>query len=392
MKRITCISFFTLLFLSCKKEYKQDPLNYQCNLSFTDSSSLNPGNDNYLQLLNEMVASGVPGISMSVYSPRQGMWLGAAGKADLHHNILMKPCNIIRMGSTVKTFTAVTILQLKEEGLLQLDDKLSDHLPGSVWNGIANAGNVTIRQLLQHSGGMYNYIQNPAFQMASLNNLVKVWQPRELLGYAKGKKAYFNPGEDVRYSNTAYILLGMLIEKVTGEKFWEVFNERIFVPLRLTSTLFAATNPVPAEIVRGYADFNGNMQLTDATYFSGWDYYSADGGLISTPYDLNVFLTALMNGQLLSANSMNELFDTKQPLNPEDDFFPISYGLGIFKIQTQWGEAWMHSGDAIGYYCTMIYFPLRQTTLVWAVNGNYGKIDALVSSKKAMEMIFDAIL
>ncbi|MFZ1527981.1 MAG: serine hydrolase domain-containing protein [Ferruginibacter sp.] len=391
MKSIILITFFSLGILSCKKEFTQNPQNYNCSLSFTDSSSANPNNALYQQLLNEMVASGVPGISMAVFTAQQGMWLGVAGKADLGHNINMQPCNITRMGSTVKTFTAVTILKLKEEGLLALDDKLADHLPAEVWNGIANAGNVSIRQLLQHSGGLYNYIQNPSFQTASLNNLKRIWQPDELLQYARGKAAYFNPGDDVRYSNTGYILLGMVIEKVTGKKFWQVFKEKIFEPLQLNSTSFAATDPVPAGIIRGYVDFCGKMQLTDATYFSGWDYYTADGGLISTPYDLNAFFTSLMSEQLLSTASMREMLTIKSPVSIDTDFFPIGYGLGIFKVETPWGQAWLHSGDAIGYYAAMAYFPARQTTIVWAVNGNYGKIDELVSGKKAMEKIFDTV-
>lgn len=303
----------------------------------------------------------------------------------------MKPCHILRVGSTVKTFTAVTILKLKEEGKLRLDDKASMYLPAWAMRKIANADKTTIRQLLNHSGGIFNYIRNARFQTASLNDLIKEWKPGELLDYARGKSPYFEPGTDTYYSNTGYIYLGMIIEKITGKPFWQVFQEKIFTPLGLTSTVFAATNKVPANIVRGYVDFYSNLQVTDATYFSGWDYYTADGGLISNVYDMNIFMQRLFSGNIINTVSLNEMLSFITPRNIDTDFFPMQHGLGIFRISTSFGEAFIHSGDAIGYYANIAYFPATRTAIVWAVNGNYGKIDQFVSSKKAMENIFSAV-
>ena len=156
-------------------------------------------------------------------------------------------------------------------------------------------------------------------------------------------------------------------------------------------TQFAATDPVPDGIARGYIDLYSNLQVIESTYFSGWDYYTADGGLISNPYDLSVFFRALMDGQILTEQSLNEMLAWKSPNEPDTDFFPISYGLGIFKIETTQGIAYMHSGDAIGYYANMLYFPDDSTTIIYAVNSNYGKIDQFVSTREAMENIINAI-
>ncbi len=381
-----------ILLSSCQKENNTNSASsYNCNLPFVDSSAANADNVKYNQLLKEITSSGVPGIVMSIHSPAKGMWLGAGGKADLRNSVNMQACNISRMGSTVKTFTAATILKLQEEGKLQLNDIAANYLPQSAIKDIANADKATIRQLLDHTSGIFNYIRSAQFQTASLNDLIKDWKPDELLAYARGKKAYFKPGEDVQYSNTAYIFLGMIIEQVTGKPFWEVFQQKIFTPLGLTATSFAATNKVPANIVRGYVDLYSNLNVVDATYFSGWDYYTADGGLISNVYDMNVFMQRLFKGDIINATSLNQMLTTRKPKNAEVDFFPIETGLGIFKINTPWGEAYQHSGDAIGYYASIVYFPATQTTIVWAVNGNYGKIDQFVSSKKAMEKIFDVI-
>lgn len=393
MKKIVSGALITaIIFTSCRKEDNNNTqASYNCNFSFADSSTANINNTKYNKLLTELTASGVPGIVMSIYKPGDGLWLGASGKADLRNNVPMKPCHITRMGSTVKTFTAVTILKLKEEGKLQLDDNAAMYLPAWAMHNIANADKATIRQLLNHSSGIFNYIRSAQFQTASLNDLIKEWTPDELLSYARGKDPYFEPGTDAFYSNTGYILLGMIIEKITGKPFWKVFQEKIFTPLGLTATSFAATNKVPDNIVRGYVDFFSNLQVTDATYFSGWDYYTADGGLISNAYDMNIFMQRLFGGNIIKAASLNEMLTTIAPKKIDTDFFPIQHGLGIFKISTPYGDAFMHSGDAIGYYATIAYFPASRTTIVWAVNGNYGKIDQFVSSKKAMEKIFGAV-
>ncbi len=380
-----------IVFNACHKGDDISPSNYSCNLSFVDSSSNNPNQSAYQSLINNMTSSGVVGVTMSVYRTQTGMWLGASGKADLHNNVNMRSCNITRVGSTVKMFTAATVLKLVEEGKIKLDDKISDYLQGDVIDNIENADKATIRQLLQHSSGIYNYIQNLKFQTASLNDFIREWKPNDLLKYAYYQKAYFKPGEDVRYSNTGYIMLGMLIEKIEGKPFYKVFEEKIFKPLGLTMTKFAAEDHIPSGIVRGYIDMYSNLQVVESTYFSGWDYYTADGGLISNPYDLNVFFRALMSEQIINSSSLNEMLTWKTPKEKDTDYFPISYGLGIFKIETNKGIAYMHSGDAVGYAASMMYFPDDSTTIVYAVNSNYGKIDQYVSSKEAIEKILNAI-
>ncbi|HSF89926.1 MAG TPA: serine hydrolase, partial [Saprospiraceae bacterium] len=270
----------------CREGENIEPAFYACEFNFPDSSLANPEHQQYQDLLDEIVSNGVVGITMSVYKPQHGMWIGAGGMADLHNAVNMQSCNISRVGSTVKMFTAVTVLKLQEEGKLNLDDRIAEYLDGDVIDKIENADQATIRQLLQHSSGIYNYIQNLVFQTASTNDLIREWKPEDLLRYAYNKNAYFPPGDDVAYSNTNYIMLGMLIEAIEGKPFYDVFEEKLFLPLGLTLTRFAAEDPVPDGIVRGYIDLYSNLQVLESTYFSGWDYYTADGGLISNPYDM----------------------------------------------------------------------------------------------------------
>jgi D-alanyl-D-alanine carboxypeptidase len=383
--------FLFLVSFGCTKSEPGSPTVYACSFNFADSSKQNPGNSKYQALLDDITSAGVPGIMLSVYSPEDGEWLGASGMADIAGKVKLKPCNITRTGSTVKTFTSVTILMLAEEGRLSLDDKIEKYLPGDIMDKLSNARQSTIRQLLNHSSGIYNYIRSLKFQTASVNDLTRVWHPFDLLEYAYNKPANFECGQDVDYSNTNYVLLGMIIEKITGEPFYQAFKTKIFEPLHLESTQFAAEDPVPENIIRGYIDFYSKLQLMESTNYSGWDYYTADGGLISNVHDLSVFMRALFNGELISEKSLQEMLTWQIPKNPDPAFYPMSYGLGIFKIETSYGNAYHHSGDAIGYFATMIYFEDSKTTLVWAANGNYGKIDELISSKSAMEKIFNTV-
>lgn len=391
MNKLLAILMALGIFSSCRQGETIEPSFYTCDFHFQDSSLANPDHQKYQQLLDDIVTDGVVGMMMSIYHPSTGMWAGASGMADLHNSVEMTSCNSTRVGSTVKMYTAVTVLLLQEEEQLHLDDKIADYLQGDIIDKIENADKATIRQLLQHSSGIYNYIQNPVFQTASTNDLIREWQPEELLECAYHKDAYFAPGEDVAYSNTNYILLGMLIEVVEGKPFYEVFEEKLFQPLGLSLTQFAAEDPVPDGIVRGYIDLYSNLQVLESTYFSGWDYYTADGGLISNPYDMSVFFQALMQGQIINDNSLIEMLDFKAPKEQDDEFFDIAYGLGIFSMQTDQGIAYFHSGDAIGYYANMIYFPEDSTTIVYASNSNYGKIDDYISTRSAMTRIIEAV-
>lgn len=390
--RVGMVYFLLLNFLlGCRSSEVLAPAVFDCAFDLNDASALHPKKDLFQAFLDQKVRQGVPGIILSVHNQAEVEWLGAAGKADLYNQIPLKPCNLTRVGSTVKTFTAVVVLMLYEQGLLSLDDPVQKYLPVTLLEKLDNGREVTVRQLLNHSSGLYNYIQNLQFQTASLNDLTKEWSPGDLLSYAYDKKAYFAPGADVRYSNTNYILLGMVIESLTHKPFYQVFEEKLFQPLHLTNTFFAARNPVPRSIIRGYIDLYNNLDVVESTYFSGWDYYTADGGLLSNPHDLSIFLHALFGGRLLKVATLQEAMQWKEPLEQETDAYRTAFGLGFFKVETPYGEAYIHGGDAIGYYAQMMYFPRQKTTVVYATNGNYGRIDALVSSKDAVNNLLKTV-
>lgn len=139
MNKLFALLVALAVFAGCREGETIDPAFYTCGFDFQDSSLSNPDQQKYQDLLNDIISNGVVGITMSVFKPQNGMWIGAAGMADLHNNVVMQPCNISRMGSTVKMFTAVTVLKLQEEGKLHLDDNISTYLHGDVIENLENA-------------------------------------------------------------------------------------------------------------------------------------------------------------------------------------------------------------------------------------------------------------
>ncbi|MFZ5999444.1 MAG: serine hydrolase domain-containing protein [Bacteroidota bacterium] len=382
----TTFLLMLILIASCETAEVIAPEFYNC-VSYATNTADKTHAEKLQTYINDLTARGVPGMILTIDHPKKGYWTGAAGMADIANNVPMQTCNISRAGSTVKTYTATAILLLAEEGKLSLDDKAAIYLPAHIVKKIDNADVATIRQLLNHTSGIYNYIQDLKFQTASLNDLTRVWQPEELLSYAYGRKSYFEPGASCQYTNTGYILLGMIIEKVSGLHFSKFFEQRIFKPLRLQYTSFNIDDPIPHGLVRGYVDMYSNKQLVEATHFSGWDYYTADGGLISNTQDMAVFIRSLFEARIISDRSLEEM-EGWVDMPDGASFFNIKCGLGVFKIETPYGIAYHHSGDAIGYYATMLYFPETGVSIAWQTNGNYGSIDPLISSKEA----FDAMM
>ena len=383
---IPCL--FALFCTACVADVPRPAGFYDCTGPALGADPAHPLAGRLQGFLDERVAAGLPGMSLSVITPEHGQWSGTAGRAELIGEVPLQPCHFFRAGSTVKTVTAVAVLKLWEAGQIDLDAPVADYLPAGVLSGIENADVATVRQLLQHTGGLDNYIRNLEFQTASLNDFTRVWSAEELLAYSRGVPSAFAPGEDAEYSNTGYILLGMLVEAVTGEPFYAYFEREIFQPLQLTYTRFAAPDPVPAGIVRGYIDMYNNGELVDATHYSGWDYFTADGGLLSNSYDLARFLSALFSGKLLGPAALQEMTQWRYPETTDPDGFRTGYGLGIFVVDTDYGPAYLHSGDAVGYFATMVYFPEQEVVVSWAANGNYGTLDELQQSKEAMEKVF----
>ena len=210
----------------------------------------------------------------------------------------MRPHDRFRAGSLTKPFIAAVVLQLVEEGRFALDDPITKLLPDQVTGKFANSDQITVRMLLNHTSGLPDFMDLAGPELIAHPD--KVWQVEEFLDFAAAQKPSFAPGKSQHYSNTDYLLLGMIIEKATGRPWREEVRQRIFEPLNLKDTLLPAPEEtaLPGDHAHGYADFGNG--LFDATELVTASVVGAAGGqsLITNAPDLARFIEALLAGRL----------------------------------------------------------------------------------------------
>jgi D-alanyl-D-alanine carboxypeptidase len=338
--------------------------------------------DQTRQTAGEPGKGGVPGAVLAVISKDKGTWFGATGVANIQTGIPVTPDAQFRIGSSTKTFTATVILQLKDEGKLNLEDKLDKWLPAEMVDKITNGRNITVRQLLNHTSGIYDYADssNQAFFAAVTQNQSREWKPEELVAYAYGKPSFSGKrceegeAEKVQwcYSNTNYVLLGMIVEKVTGSTVKSEIENRIIRRLRLKNTFFEfQTDQVPGGIVSCYWDINPRDGTDEDTTSLNMSLAWATGNMVSNAADLAKFTKALFRGNLLKSDTLKEMLTPYEPLLSATQG-EASYGLGVWYDKLPWGEAWRMSGNGAGTTAATWYFPKRRLTFVSLANQDDG--------------------
>jgi len=297
--------------------------------------------------LRELGVTGVQAIAS------EGGRTGTArsGVADIRTGTPVPEDSYFRMGSNTKTFAAVVLLQLVAERRLSLDDTVERWLPGVVAGNGNDGRRVTIRQLLQHTSGLYNYtadLEGLSSPEAYLEHRFEHLDPEELVAIAMAHEPTFAPGTSWDYSNTNYILAGMVIEKITGKRWATVVRERITRPLGLTRTYSPGDVPtLPRPHAKGYQQFEPGGPLVDTTLLNlSWGWTAGD--LVTTPTDLVRFWRALEGGRLLPPAQMAEMHRTVLAVTFQDVFPGTRYGLGIMWTPTDCGGYWSHGGDVPG--------------------------------------------
>jgi CubicO group peptidase (beta-lactamase class C family) len=273
-----------------------------------------------------------------------------------------------RIASVSKTFTAVVVLQLVQEGKLALTDTVEERLPG-----VVPGDPITIEQLLRHQSGLPNYLESP--RLAELAASSQAWERHhhdavtqaQYLSYALELPRLSKPGAQFAYSNTNYVLLGMIIEAVTEQSWGDQIAQRIVAPLALRGTDVPGSNPyLSTPFARGWMRFPSEKKYTDVTENS-W-LIGADAGVVSTLEDLNTFLRALVRGELLSPAMLAAMQQTVPSGDPQQ---PGGYGLGL-----QWsplscgGGYWHHTGDTLGYTVRTGVLPDASRSVALLVNGD----------------------
>lgn len=309
---------------------------------------------------DRVVAAGVPGATGVIRGPH-GIERYSAGDADVRRGVAISSRDHTRAGSITKAFTSTVILQLVASGRFGLDDSVESLLPGALPDG----DQITVRQLLNMSSGLADYCSVPASpggpdpcNPSSAAERSRAWAPQELIDIGVSAPRTFAPGQGWAYTNTGYLLLGMIIERVTGDSLAAEYRQRIFRPLGLKATRYAPdTVAMPRPFSHGYDVLAAGSFPEDITAISP-TIAGAAGAAVSTPDDLETFIRAYLSGRLVPARLVREMkIATPGSLNGTPPSIPLekggvgTYGLGLEHYT--WSHScgtFGHSGSIPGYH------------------------------------------
>lgn len=314
------------------------------------------------------MASNFPGLSVSIIDKDYKITSITSGFSDVEKQIPLSTKHLLMQGSVGKTYVAAIAVMLIKDGKLNLDEKVSVYLSRYAWySQIPNASSITVRQIMNHSSGVMRYEFKPDF-INDLNAMpTKTWKPEELLKYVFDEKASFPAGQGWEYSDTNYILLGMIIEQLTGKKYYELLREKILEPFKLINTKPTDKALLPG-IAQGYAGRDNEFNLSEkvindnGSFVINPQFEWTGGGIYSTTEDLAKWGTLLYEGKVIDTALL--LKDAVTAKLGRD----TKYGLGVIIRTTQQGIAYGHSGFFPGYLTELYYFPDKKLCI--AMQGN----------------------
>lgn len=297
--------------------------------------------------------AGIPGAVVGLWMPGKGSYVRASGVADTATRKPMGVDSFVRIGSETKTFTVTALLELVDDHRIRLDDPISDYV-----HGVPNGRHITLRQLAEMRSGLFPYTSDPDFVQALLSDPKRSFTPREDLAYGFKHPNTAAPGEQFEYSNTNLVLLGLVVEKVSGQRLADFIHQRVLHPAHLPHTLFPKGAEFPAPHPRGYTDQTLTGAVADATDWNpSWAW--AAGAMISDLSDLHHWAKTVATGSLLIPATQ------AQRLKTLPTGFPgTTYGLGILET-----NGWIgHNGSIPGYETVTVYLPAQKATLVIMIN------------------------
>jgi len=353
------------------------------------------GSSTFQRDIDAVRATGVSGVIGEADTER-GTVRAKAGVADLRTGRPMRNGSYFRAGSNTKTYVATVVLQLAGEGRLRLDDTVDKWLPGVVKGNGNDGTKITLRNLLQHTSGLHNYSDELPMDTpeAFYAHRFDHHTPEDLVASAMQHKPNFEPGAKWDYTNTGYLLLGMVIKKVTGRSWDREVQDRVLRPLGLRDTSFAGRRyGLPQPSARGYQQFTPGGKLYDVTEMDlGWG--SSAGEIITTTTDLNRFFRGLIGGRLLKPAQLKEMQRTVPTGITNDPFAGSRYGLGLFWFPLKCSKAgvWGHGGDTPGFMTRDAVTPDGRRAVSVSISAQLaddtGKQD--YAAVKAMENVFCA--
>lgn len=303
----------------------------------------------------------IPGVVIGIWIPHKGEWVRAFGLADKKTKRKMDINDYFRVGSITKTFTVTGLLQLVDQGKLSLDDLIEKYI-----ENVPNGNKITIRQLANMTSGLPNYSEAKEWEEATLKDPQRNWTPKELLEIAFKMPLLFQPGEKYYYSNTNTILLGLVIEKLSGMAFNDYLEKNILKPLNLKHTSYPLNNKMPNPYAHGYsletlANVKRSEKIEEDVSLNNPSWTSFAGQMISNLHDMKIWAEALGTGKLLSKNTFQERLKWVEIIPGDKDKL---YGLGVASV-----HGWIgHTGGLPGYNTLVVYRPTDKGIFVCLVN------------------------
>ena len=320
-------------------------------------TAIEPAIDAFIK--TEMERQKIPGVTLAVVKDGRPLIVKGYGFANVEHQVPVKPETIFQSGSVGKQFTATAVMMLVEEGKIGLDEKIGKYL-GEVpeaW------GNITVRHLLSHTGGMTDYPKDFDFR--------RDFTEDQILQRAKEIPVAFKPGEKWQYSNLGYVTLGIIISKVTGKFYGEFLQERLFKPLGMTTARILNEADIVPNRAAGYRLVNG--ELKNQEWVSPTINTTADGSLYLTALDMIKWDEALASGKLLKKASYDEMW---APIKLNDGkTHPYGFGWGVRSVNGK--RVIEHGGAWQGFKAHIARFPDNKLTVILFANlgqANQGKL------------------
>ncbi len=322
-------------------------------------------NDSTARSISELICDclieeDVPAIQITVIDSVQNIWTLTSGSVDPKRSRRAGDDCQFRLASITKPFIAALIFKLTEMEVISPDTWISAYFPES-----ANAGKIKIRHLLNHSSGLEDLFALPEIIPASVSDITKVWDPSALAGIVLDKELKFEPGTDNQYSNSNYLLLGLIARKSTGKELNQLLNDLIFAPVGLTGFSFLPADKTPAELVSGYdREFIKKPDIyeltAENTSFSSAVYGA--GNMVANSRQTALYFHFLFCRQIISNTSLNQMTTFTSAVNPYNEYFS-RYGNGLFEYNLNGETYYGHEGQFIGFDHIVVYQPVRKMTI-----------------------------
>ena len=359
-----------VFFVACQKAEVVSPAVYACDEISAANSANHPQNNQYIAAM-EKVKTYVPGVQVAIRNKDGQVWTGAQGFADIPNQVPFVACTKTMIGSVSKIYTAALVMQLHEENILSIEDPISEWVAADIIEQIENADKVSIKQLLNHSSGIKDYLETE-HHIASINVPNYKLSPEEKLAYVYGKPAEHAPDVQYSYSNSNYVLLGLIIERARNRSLKEVVYTYISEPLNFQITEMGTTDdPIPTGTARPYLAVRDGKYV-DTMPFSVADAATGDGGIATNMLEALTFLESLFNHQLISAASLKLMLEEVLPVDGRR-LIGINkvYGLGLRQLTNeQYGPVIGHSGSTSAYWSELYHFTESKVTIAVAFNGD----------------------